>query len=225
MSQMAEADTTSVDATTAQTVPSPGRQVGVLLFPEVELLDYCGPLEVFTVAARLLERPIPSLHVFTIAEREGPLKTRAGSRVLPDYTLESHPRIDILVVPGGWGTRREVDNAQLISWIGGVMATAQITASVCTGVFLLARTGRLGRREVTTHWASLDRLATDFPELIVASGVRWVDTGDVVTSAGISAGIDMSLHLVARLFGDDLARRTARQMEYEWVDAATGAVK
>ena len=222
------ADTTCEDVKTAQTQSASGPQVGVLLFPEVELLDYSGPLEVFTVAARLLEHPrrsLPSLEAFTIAERKGPLKTRAGSRVLPDYTLESHPRIDILVVPGGWGTRREVDNARLISWIGGVMATAQITASVCTGVFLLARTGRLGRREVTTHWASLDRLATDFPELIVARGVRWVDTGDIVTSAGISAGIDMSLHLVARLLGEELARRTARQMEYEWVDAAAGPVK
>jgi transcriptional regulator GlxA family with amidase domain len=225
---MPETDTTREGVNTTRAEPSSGRQVGILLFPEVELLDYSGPLEVFTVAARLLENPqssLPSLQAFTIAERKGPLKTRAGSRVLPDYTLENHPRIDILVVPGGWGTRREVDNAQLISWIGEVMATAPITASVCTGVFLLARTGRLGRREVTTHWASLDRLATDFPELMVARGVRWVDTGDVVTSAGISAGIDMSLHLVARLFGDDLAHRTARQMEYEWVDAATDPVK
>jgi transcriptional regulator GlxA family with amidase domain len=199
----------------------------MLLFPNVELLDFCGPLEVFTVAARLMDDSdrAAGLRVFTIALEKSPVVTRAGLHVLPDYSLDEHPHMEILIVPGGIGTRYAAENERLIEWIATVMSTTQITASVCTGAFLLARTGRLGKREVTTHWASLDRLAQEYPELAVQRDVRFVDTGNIVTSAGISAGIDMSLHLVARLFGDELARRTAQQMEYQWVDDTAGSVK
>jgi transcriptional regulator GlxA family with amidase domain len=208
-------------------LPSQRWHVGVLLFPDVELLDFCGPLEVFTVAGRLLDETdsAASLQAFTIALEKSPVLTRAGLHVLPDYSLDEHPRMEILVVPGGIGTRHAAENERLIEWIVGVMSSAQITASVCTGAFLLARTGLLGNREVTTHWGSLDRLAREYPELIVKRGVRFVDTGNIVTSAGISAGIDMSLHLVARFFGDELAHRTAHQMEYQWLDGTAGSVK
>jgi transcriptional regulator GlxA family with amidase domain len=198
---------------------NPRWRVGILLFPDVELLDFCGPLEVFTVAARFIEDQALRLEACTIAQTDGPLTTRAGLKVLPDYTTADHPKIDVLVVPGGMGTRREVENAALIAWIARVASSAELTASVCTGAFLLARAGLLGTRDVTTHWASLDRLAESHPEVTVRREVRWVDTGDIVTSAGISAGIDMSLHLVARLLGDEIARKTARQMEYHWQDA------
>jgi transcriptional regulator GlxA family with amidase domain len=209
-------------------VPTSSRwHAGVLLFPNVELLDFCGPLEVFTVAGRLMEETDSSagLEAFTIALEKSPIVTRAGLHVLPDYSLDQAPHMEILVVPGGFGTRHAAENAQLIEWIARCMATTQITASVCTGVFLLARTGLLGKREVTTHWASLDRLAQEYAELTVLRDVRFVDTGNIVTSAGISAGIDMSLHLVARLFGDELARRTAHQMEYQRLDGTAGSVK
>ena len=165
------------------------------------------------------------LQAFSIALEKSPVMTRAGLRVLSDYSLDEHPPMEILVVPGGVGTRHAAENERLMEWIRSVMSTTQITASVCTGAFLLARTGLLGKREVTTHWASLDRLAREYPELIVQRDVRFVDTGNIVTSAGISAGIDMSLHLVARLFGDELARRTAYQMEYQWLDGTAGSVK
>jgi transcriptional regulator GlxA family with amidase domain len=207
--------------------PSTRWHIGVLLFPNVELLDFCGPLEVFSVASRLMDNPdsAAGLRAFTIAQEKSPVMTRAGLQVLPDYSLEEHPGMDILVVPGGSGTRHAAENAELIDWIASTMATSQIAASVCTGVFLLARTGLLGRREVTTHWASLDRLAQEYPELIVQRDVRFVDTGTIVTSAGISAGVDMSLHLVARLLGDELARRTAYQMEYPWIGGSADSVK
>jgi transcriptional regulator GlxA family with amidase domain len=208
-------------------LPSTRWHVGVLLFPNVELLDFCGPLEVFTVAERLLDETdsAGSLRAFTIALEKTPVLTRAGLQVLPDYSLDEHPRMEMLVVPGGIGTRHAAENERLIEWIASIMSSARITASVCTGAFLLARTGLLGNREVTTHWASLERLAREYPELIVQRDVRYVDTGNIVTSAGISAGIDMSLHLVARIFGDELAHRTAHQMEYQWLDGTAGSVK
>jgi transcriptional regulator GlxA family with amidase domain len=208
-------------------LPSSRWHVGVLLFPNVELLDFCGPLEVFTLAGRLVDETdsAASLQAFTISVEKSPVVTRAGLQVLPDYRLDEHPPLEILVVPGGIGTRHAAENERLIEWIASAMSTTQITASVCTGAFLLARTGLLGKREVTTHWASLDRLAREYPELIVLRDVRFVDAGNIVTSAGISAGIDMSLHLVARLFGDELARQTAHQMEYQWLEGTAGSVK
>ncbi len=132
----------------------------------------------------------------------------------PHYSLDNHPPIDLLVVSGGWGTRREVDNARLIDWIRAQAAQAQLTTSVCTGAFLLGRAGLLEGHNVTTHWASIERLRASLPGAKALENTRYVDEGGIVTSAGISAGIDMALHLVARLPGDALSRQTARRMEY-----------
>jgi transcriptional regulator GlxA family with amidase domain len=137
-----------------------------------------------------------------------------GLKVQPDYTLADHPPIQVLVVPGGWGTRREVENAPLIAWIRGQAAQAHLMTSVCTGAFLLGRAGLLEGRRVTTHWASIERLRRAQPNATVLEEVRFLDEGAVVTSAGISAGIDMALHLVARLHSEELAQQTARRMEY-----------
>jgi transcriptional regulator GlxA family with amidase domain len=197
--------------------------IGILIFDDVEVLDFCGPFEVFSVAAKLVEEAgkAPPLTVFTLAERASGQAIRCvgGLRVLPEYGLDHHPPIDLLVVPGGWGTRREIDNTRLIDWIRTQAAHAQITTSVCTGAFLLGRAGLLEDHQATTHWASIERLRASLPNVTVLENVRYVDEGTLVTSAGISAGIDMALHLVARLYGDDLARQTARRMEY--VSSAT----
>ncbi len=197
--------------------------IAILLFDDVEVLDFCGPFEVFSVAARLARDTFPesavSWRVFTIAQHARMITARGNLLVQPHYGIADHPSIDVLIVPGGWGTRREVENTGLIRWIANVAQDARITASVCTGAFLLARAGLLSGRSVTTHWASLDRLATDVPECVVRRDVRWVDEGSVVTSAGISAGIDMSLHLVERLLGREMAAACARHMEYTWQDA------
>ena len=192
--------------------------IGILIFDDVEVLDFCGPFEVFTGAAVLAQRANkePSLTVFTLAERADgqPIRCVGGLRVQPEYSLDNHPPIDLLVVPGGWGTQREMENSRLIDWIRAQAAQAQFTTSVCTGTFLLGRAGLLDGHKVTTHWGSIERLRASLPDVTVLEHIRYVDEGTIATSAGVSAGIDMALHLVARLYGDDLARQTARRMEY-----------
>lgn len=135
--------------------------------------------------------------------------------VQPDFDRATCPRIDVLIVPGGVVTA-ELRRDDVIDWISRVAASATVTASVCTGAFLLARARLLSGVEATTHWEDAADLRAMFPEITVREDVRWVDAGRVVTSAGISAGLDMSLHLVGRLEGEELARLTARQMELDW---------
>jgi transcriptional regulator GlxA family with amidase domain len=194
--------------------------VGILIFDEVEVLDFCGPFEVFSVARRpgvaSQDDSNPPFAVFTVAQTPATVRTRGGLRVEPHFTLENHPPIDILVVPGGWGTRREIDNPVIIDWIRRVATETQLNTSVCTGAFLLAQAGLLEGRRATTHWGSLDRLEQTFPQVQVVRAGRWVDEGKVVTSAGVSAGIDMSLYVVERLLDTQAAEQTARQMEYTW---------
>jgi transcriptional regulator GlxA family with amidase domain len=190
--------------------------IGILLFDDVEVLDFCGPFEVFSVAAKIgtASGGDPPFTVFTLAERAGLVQAAGGLKVQPDYTIDDHPPLDLLLVPGGWGTRREVDNPRLIDWIRAQDAQTELTTSVCTGAFLLGRAGLLEGHRVTTHCGSIERLRHAFSGVTVVDDARFVDEGKIVTSAGISAGIDMALHLVARLQGEDLAQQTARQMEY-----------
>jgi len=190
--------------------------VGILVFDEVEVLDFCGPFEVFSVAGMLEGEP--KTRVYNIAQTDRLVKARGGFLVQPHYTFENHPLLDLLVVPGGWGTRREIDNPVLMEWLAKVTAQTKLNSSVCTGSFLLGKLGLYDGLKVTTHWASLDRMAETFPKVAVQRDVRWVDEGKIVSSAGISAGIDMSLHLVERIFGRDTSLATARQMEYNWVE-------
>ncbi|MCP4623560.1 MAG: DJ-1/PfpI family protein [bacterium] len=129
-----------------------------------------------------------------------------------------HPRhrgINLLIIPGGVVTD-ELEKGRVISWIAESSDIADITGSVCTGAFLLAKAGLLQSKAATTHWEDIDDLRSMFPDIEIKKGVRWVDQGNIVTSAGISAGIDMSLHLVSRLADQDLADRTAKQMEFDW---------
>lgn len=187
--------------------------VGILLFPNVELLDFAGPHEAFSAVWRDGAAPF---NVFTVAERAEELRTPSGLRVAPDYTLADVPRIDVLVVPGGVGTRREVDNERLIGWITGIGQTAELTTSVCTGSFLLAKAGLLGGKRATTHWGSIQRMRETFPDTEVLEGVRWVEDGAIVSSAGVSAGIDMALRVIQRLCGSAAAADSARLMEYDY---------
>lgn len=194
--------------------------VGILIFDDAEVLDFCGPFEVFSVT-RLLgvdsnDETFKPFAVFTIAEQSRTVKAVGGLRVEPHFTIENHPPIDILVVPGGMGTRREMHNTALVDWIRKVSGETRLTTSVCTGSFMLGQAGLLDGHHATTHWLSLDRMQQTFPQVTVVRETRWVDEGDLVTSAGISAGIDMSLHVVERLFGREVAENTARQMEYAW---------
>jgi transcriptional regulator GlxA family with amidase domain len=194
--------------------------VGILVFDEVELLDMAGPYEVFTTAARVLARSQPPgapalFSVTTLARRAGTVQARAGLRLQADHTLADHPPLDCAIVPGGV-VDAELGQPDLMAWVNAQARTARILASVCTGALLLAQAGVLDGLDATTHWEDLDALRALRPAVRVQAGARWVDQGAIVTSAGISAGIDMGLHLVQRLHSHDLAVRTARQMEFDW---------
>ena len=197
------------------------KRVGILVFPDVEVLDFCGPFEVFSVA-RLSEEArreeLSPFEVLLVAERSEIVVTTGGMKVTPDHTLESCPPLDILVVPGGWGTRAEIKNARLVAWIGERARQVETLTSVCTGSMLLGQVGLLDGRHATTHWRSLQRMRDAFPAVTVEEKRHVVEDGNVLTSAGISAGIDMALRVVARYHGEAVARNTARNMEYRYPD-------
>lgn len=192
-------------------------QIGIYVFDNVEVLDFSGPYEVFTCATRVAGGTEPRFNVFTLGEKRAPVRARAGLKLDPDYALDDHPPLDCLIVPGGVVTA-EMEKTAVIDWLARQIPQTTITASVCTGVFLLAKTGQLDNRAVTTHWEDIADLKAMFPALDVKSGVRWVDQGALLSSAGISAGIDMSLHLVERFTGRALAERTAKQLEFDWTE-------
>ena len=191
--------------------------VGILIFENVEVLDFCGPFEVFSVT-RLNEEKrreeLSPFNVFLIAETESPVMATGGMRVLPDYDLDSCPHVDILVVPGGWGTRKEMNNERLLKWIADRAGRVETLTSVCTGSLMLGNAGLLDGKRATTHWRSLDWMQELFPKVTVEKQLHFVEDGTLFTSAGISAGIDMSLKVVARYHGEAIARATARHMEY-----------
>lgn len=191
------------------------RSVAVLLFPGVELLDFAGPFEVFSAARASIESGERLMEVFTVAESREPIRCNNPMTVIPDYALNDCPHVDVLVVPGGQGTRTAVDRPELIEWIRARAHDGELTTSVCTGSFLLAKAGVLCGKPTTTHWASVDRMRADYPGLEVQDGARWVDAGEVISSAGVSAGIDMALHVIARLYGPSAADATARWIQYD----------
>jgi len=195
-------------------MPDTARNVAILIFDDVEVLDFCGPFEVFSVTRRN-DNPRP-FRVFTVAESTGIITARNGLRVVPDFTLAEAPRPALLIVPGGQGTRREMHNAALLEWIAARAAESELVLSVCTGALLLAKARLLEGLSATTHHGALDLLRQTAPNTSVESARRLVDNGRVITSAGVAAGIDMSLHVVARLLGQDVAEETAHYMEYPW---------
>jgi transcriptional regulator GlxA family with amidase domain len=193
--------------------------LGIYVFDEVEVLDFAGPFEVFSTASRVARRldasaPVP-FAVTLVADRPRTVRARGGLGVVCQASFDEHPPFDVLVVPGG-EISHELERPEVATWIARTAPAAAITASVCTGAFLLAKAGLLDGRRVTTHWEDVADLRRSFPALRVEEGPQWIDEGRIVTSAGISAGLDMSLHLVSRLAGTELAERTARQMDYAW---------
>ena len=190
-----------------------------MLFDGVEDLDFVGPLEVWGMAGRLVK---DSLEVVTVAATREAVTTAFGLRVTPGFAFDDVPRIDILVVPGGSGAWANLENGLLLAWLQRIATQSEITSSVCSGAMLLAAAGVLRQQPATTHWNAMARMRERYPDIEVREGVRWVDEGGVVTSAGVSAGIEMSLHLVERLFGVDAAELTAKWLEYQhWKAAAT----
>ena len=189
------------------------------IFPQVEVLDFCGPFEVFSVTRlneeRRREEPSP-FEVLLVAESAEPVVATGGLRVIPDTPIDGCAPLHVLVVPGGQGTRSEIKNQRLLEWIADRGKTVETLASVCTGAMLLGQAGLLDGRRATTHWRSLPWLRESFPTVTVEEKLHVVEDGRVLTSAGISAGIDMALRVVARYHGEAIARATARHMEYRY---------
>ena len=192
------------------------RRVVILLFDDVEVLDFAGPFEVFSVAGRRAGRGDPVFLVSTVAARSGPIVARDGLTVVPHFTIADCPPAEILVVPGGYGSRALLADRELLDWVRRRDAEAKLTLSVCTGALILGAAGLLDGLEATTHHGALDELRRWAPTATIRPDARIVDNGRVILSGGISAGIDMSLHVVGRLLGKDQAVETARYMEYDW---------
>jgi transcriptional regulator GlxA family with amidase domain len=194
--------------------PSAPRHVQVLIFDDVEVLDFAGPFEVFGVTG--LRTGPPPFRVETVGLSTAPIRARNGLEVRPSTSIDEATHCDVLVLPGGFGTRREMRNTALLHWIRRQAESAEVILSVCTGALLLGRAGLLDGLEVTTHHVAFDELSQASPSTRVRRGARFVDNGRIVTSAGISAGIDASLHVVAKLLGLAVAAETAEYMEYDW---------
>jgi len=197
------------------------RTVAILLFNEIEVLDFAGPFEVFGVAGRH-DDPKP-FRVFTVAE-QGPVYARNGLSLNPTYLLNDHPKADIIIVPGGggrhedgtpYGSRREMDNLAVLNWVRRTAKSAELVLSVCTGSYILGRSGLLDGLAATTHFLAVEGMQQAAPTTEIRPTERYIDTGKIITSAGISAGIDMSLYVVGRLLGKKVADETARYMQYD----------
>ena len=198
------------------------KTVGIVVFDEIEVLDFCGPFEVFSVVrldeAKRRVEPSP-FNVKLVSETGQAITTSGGMRVTPDYSFADCPHLDILCVPGGWGTRRELANPVMLDWLHSRAQQVELLTSVCTGAMLLGFAGLLEGRRATTHWRSLDWMRDSFPRTTVLYDQHVVEDDNLISSAGISAGIDMALKVVTRYCGAEISRATARQMEYPWPES------
>jgi transcriptional regulator GlxA family with amidase domain len=191
------------------------RDIGILLFNEVEVLDFAGPYEVFstTVYSKCNEKPF---RVHTVAQTKDLIKARNGLKIQPDYDFSDAPLFDIIIIPGGYGAEEiEIHNPKVINWIKNNINNVNIMASVCTGAFLLAEAGLLNGKQATTHWMDIDRLEKEYTKVNVQRNVKFVDEFPIITSGGISAGINMSFYIIKKLLGEEIACATAKRMEYD----------
>ena len=184
------------------------KTLGVLLFPQFELLDVCGPLEMFGY--------VPDLTIHLVAEAEGPVPSTQGPALLAECSLEQAPALDMLLIPGGLGTRSGIENEKLMEWIVRRSTTAEWVLSVCTGSALLARAGVLDGRRATSNKLAFEWVRAQSAQVDWVDEARWVWDGKYVTSSGVAAGIDMSLAVIERLVDAEWAQWLARQVEYEW---------
>jgi len=188
-------------------------KVGIYIFNDVEVLDFAGPFEVFSLATK---NNISIFEVFTISGKEEMINAKNGLKVKSNFSFSDNFEIDILIIPGGYGAEKfEIKNKTVLNWIIEQSKKVDILASVCTGALLLAECGILRNKKATTHWMDLDRLESDYPDIDVIRNVKYVDEGKILTSGGISAGINMSFYIIKRLFGIDIAKLTAKRMEYD----------
>lgn len=191
------------------------KNIGILLFDEVEVLDFAGPFEVFSIATynECNEKPFK---VYTVAQTKDLIKARNGLKIQPDYDFYDAPRFDIIIIPGGYGAEEiEIHNSKIINWIKDNVNRVHIMASVCTGAFLLAEAALLDGKQATTHWMDIDRLKREYNKVNVQRNVKFIDESPIITSGGISAGINMSFYIIKKLLGEEIANATAKRMEYD----------
>jgi len=193
--------------------PGQPLRIGIFIFEECEELDWAGPWEVLAYWAKNF--PDDRVEVFTLARSLEQIRCAKGLRVLPDHSWETAPPIDVLVFPGGAGTRRQLGDELLRGWVQAIAATGALMTSVCTGALVFADSGLLHGRPATTHWSALELLGQLDPTVELRPDDRFVDTGDVITAAGVSAGIDMALHLVRRLHSEERAKEVKRGIQYD----------
>ncbi|EIW20005.1 MULTISPECIES: DJ-1/PfpI family protein [Pelosinus] len=190
-------------------------RIGIFLFNEVEVLDFAGPFEAFSIVSIPGQSDKPFL-VQTVSQYEKMIKTRNGLMVQPHFSFDNAPDFDIVIVPGGYGAEEiEINNEIVIQWIKKQSNKVELITSVCTGAFLLAKAGLIDGKRATTHWMDIDRLEREFPDVKVERNCKFIDEGSIITSGGISAGINMSFHIIKRLLGEDVAKTTAKRMEYD----------
>ncbi|AGK96820.1 DJ-1/PfpI family protein [Clostridium pasteurianum] len=191
------------------------KNVGILLFNEVEVLDFAGPFEVFSITTYTECNQKP-FKVTTVAQTKDLIKAHNGLKFQPDYDFYDAPQFDILIIPGGYGAEEiEIHNPKIINWIKKNMNNVYIMASVCTGAFLLAEAGLLDGKQATTHWMDIDRLEKEYTKVRVQRNVKFIDETPIITSGGISAGINMSFYIIKKLLGEEIANATAKRMEYD----------
>ncbi len=190
------------------------RKIGILIFDEVEVMDFAGPFEVFNVAGR--RDNLEPFDVFTISEKPEPVMARGKLAVTAHYTTQNHPKMDILLIPGGYGSRAQLLNQPILDWIDAQADGVGHLLSVCTGSLLLGKLGLLDNLDCTTHFMALDLLREVAPKARVHATGRFYDNGKIVTSAGVSAGIDMAFYMVAKLESQKMAEETAKYIEYPW---------
>jgi transcriptional regulator GlxA family with amidase domain len=186
------------------------RHIGILLYEDMEELDFVGPFEVFAMACN----GQADARVFSVAETREAVRAFHGLRVLPDCAFADAPELDVVLVPGGIGSRKQVENPRLIGWLRDVAPRCRWVTSVCTGSLLLHEAGPARGKRVTTHWSYIEPLR-ERGDIEVLDGPRYVRDGNLVTSAGVSAGIDMALWLVGQLFDIERARAVQRMMQYD----------
>lgn len=189
------------------------RTVGILVFDDVEVLDFAGPFEVFNVTAEMNDPRL--LNVYTIGLKDV-IKARGDLSINPHYTLETAPKLDILLIPGGFGTRRLMEHDPLLDWIKAQYGEVEHLLSVCTGSLLLGQAGLLNGLQATSHHQALDRLGRISDQITVVDDKRFVDEGKIITSGGIAAGIDMAIYVVQKLWGQEVVEKTIKEMEYLW---------
>jgi transcriptional regulator GlxA family with amidase domain len=193
--------------------------VGIIIFDNVEILDVAGPFEVFAVTRlnenQRLQQSSP-FKVYLISETKNQILAIGGLRLTPDVTISECPELDLLIIPGGWGTRKESKNKILLNWIDNQFTNDRLIASVCTGSSLLGKAGLLNGRDATTHWRAFDFLQESAPKARILKDVRFTLTEPIFTSAGVSAGIDLALRIVSHFFGTEIGQATARHMEYPY---------